>query len=56
VEIPLAKVRIFHPRQSEAGKQQAIKIRELSSLEAVNEKVGAAPSAGRDGARDECVR
>jgi hypothetical protein len=49
----MAKARIFQPRQFETGKQQAIKIRELSSLEAVNEKSGATPSTGRDGASKE---
>jgi hypothetical protein len=42
----MAKARILHPRQFEAGKQQAIKIRELNSLDAVNNGlVDAAPSA-----------
>jgi hypothetical protein len=46
----MAKARISHLRQSEAGKQQTIKIRELDSLDAVSEMAGAAPLAVRRGA------
>jgi hypothetical protein len=50
----MAKARILYPRQFEAGKQQAIKIRELNSLDAVNNGLeGAAPSAGRESASKE---
>jgi hypothetical protein len=49
----MAKARILHPRQFEAGKQQAIKIRELNPLDAVNEAAGAVSSAGREGASNE---
>jgi hypothetical protein len=47
----MAKARML---QSEAGKQQAIKIRELNSLDAVNNALaGAATSAGRESASNE---
>jgi hypothetical protein len=49
----MAKARIFHPRQFETGKQQAIKIRELNPLDAVDEEAGAVSSAGREGASNE---
>jgi hypothetical protein len=49
----MAKARILHPRQFEAGKQLAIKIRELNSLDSVNEGAGAVSSAGREGASNQ---